>query len=350
MKTFNLFKLFCAALAFVFAGFMDYGKGDVAGAAAAEKPSAVIFMYHRFGESDYPTTNITLEQLDAHIQELKSGGYNVLPVSSIVDAILTGTPLPDKAVGITVDDAFKSFLTHGWPKFKAAEFPVTLFISTDMSDEGQADYLSWDEVRQLVSEGLEIGHHTASHLHMPRASNATNRAEIEKAFLRLEKELGIKPDLFAFPYGEAGAAEIKILKDYGFKAAFGQHSGAAGTTDDPFYLPRFSLNERYGAIDRFRLAAGTLHLPISDMTPEDMVIRDNNPPIIGFTVDDSIKGLGALGCFVSHVGKASVERLGPRIEVRVDTPLPRGRTRLNCTMPAKDQRWYWLGRQYFHPG
>ena len=33
------------------------------------KNSAVVFMYHKFGISKYPTTSVTLEQLDAHIKE-----------------------------------------------------------------------------------------------------------------------------------------------------------------------------------------------------------------------------------------------------------------------------------------
>ena len=31
---------------------------------------AVILMYHRFGENDYPSTNIRLEQFDAHLEIL----------------------------------------------------------------------------------------------------------------------------------------------------------------------------------------------------------------------------------------------------------------------------------------
>ena len=33
------------------------------------KNSAVIFMYHKFGISKYPSTNITLDQFDKHLEE-----------------------------------------------------------------------------------------------------------------------------------------------------------------------------------------------------------------------------------------------------------------------------------------
>ena len=58
--------------------------------------SAVIFMYHRFGEGDYPSTSITIPQFEAHLAELKAGGYTVMPLPDMVDSLKTGTPLPDR--------------------------------------------------------------------------------------------------------------------------------------------------------------------------------------------------------------------------------------------------------------
>ena len=66
--------------------------------------SAVIIMYHRFGESGYPSTNTTLIQLESHIQELQAGPYTVLPVKEIIAHIKSAKPLPERTVGITIDD------------------------------------------------------------------------------------------------------------------------------------------------------------------------------------------------------------------------------------------------------
>ena len=89
--------------------------------------SAVILMYHRFGETQFPSTNIRLEQLNAHINELKRGPYTVLPVAEIVSRIKSGKPLPDRTVGITVDDGFKSVYEEAWPRFEKANLPFTVF-------------------------------------------------------------------------------------------------------------------------------------------------------------------------------------------------------------------------------
>lgn len=322
-------------------------------AISANERSAVVLMYHRFGEDRYPSTNIRLEQFDAHIEELVAGGYTVLPLSQIIERLKAREPLPPQTVAITVDDAYKSVFTEGWPRLKAAGLPMTLFVATDPVDSGSSNYMNWDEIRQLQAEGVEIAHHTASHLHMIDAGIETSLADIARASARFEAELGSVPALFAYPYGEYSPELRDEVAALGFDAAVGQYSGPAAQWSDPFALPRFPVNERYGGMDRFRLIARTLALPVDDMTPSAVVLtEDRNPPVFGFSVDRTVRGLGALACYPSHLGRAAdlVRLESYRIEVRFDEAFPKGRNRINCTMPAGGGRWYWLGRFFYVPG
>lgn len=322
-------------------------------AAIAEDKSAVVLLYHRFGEDGLPTTNIKLGQFDAHIAELLNGGYTVVPLSEVVRRQKAKEPFTEKTVAITVDDAYKSVLTEGWPRLKAAGLPMTLFVSTDPVDEGNPNYMSWDDIRQLQSEGVEIGHHTASHLHMIYGGLETSRADIANATARFEEELGKVPSLFAYPYGEYDPELETEIRELGYAAAFSQYSGPVAHWSDPYALPRFPINERFGGMDRFRLIVGTLALPVEDLAPINPVIfNDRNPPVFGFTVDSTVRGLSAMACYPSHLGQAAelVRLNSNRIEVRFEEPFPKGRNRINCTMPAGNGRWYWLGRFFYVPG
>ena len=120
--------------------------------AAAAGDGGVVLMYHRFGESDLPSTNIRLEQFEAHLAELQSGGYTVMPLDDMVRAWRAGTPLPDRAVAITIDDAFRSIYTHAWPRLRAAGFPFTVFVATDPVDQRNPNYMTWDQLRELTNE------------------------------------------------------------------------------------------------------------------------------------------------------------------------------------------------------
>lgn len=331
----------------VFLAVMLAGLGGLAGGPAQAADSAVVLTYNRFGEDRLPATNTRLEQLDAQIAELKTGGYQVLPLPQVVDSLRAGKPLPDKAVALSLDDSWISVWQAAWPRFKAAALPFTLFVTTDEIDRGGPERLSWDQLRELAASGLvTIGTKGASHPHLPAQPAAAVAEDLARARARLVAELGTAPDLFAWPYGEMSREAAQVVREAGFKAAFGQHSGPVWSKSDPLFLPRFGLNETYGEPERFRLAVRSLPLPAVDITPDDAKLTVN-PPAFGFTLATEVPGDELLACYTSHEGRAIIERLGPRIEVRMSKPLPRGRSRINCTAPTLEGRWRWFGWQFF---
>ena len=311
--------------------------------------SAVVVMYHRFGESAYPSTNIRLEQFEAHLAILADGSRPVLPLPEIIDALNNGLVLPEGAVGLTIDDAYLSVYNEAWPRLRAAGLPFTLFVATDAIDDGRRGYMTWGQIRELAAAGVTIGSQTATHLHMAATDAAQAGADVAAANARFTAELGRPPALFAYPYGEASLETMTVVREAGFVAAFGQHSGVASRFADLLYLPRFAMNENYGDAARFRLAINAQHLVVADLIPADPMIGADNPPPIGFTIKAPATGLGRLACYASHEGKARLERLGNRrVEIRFNRPFPKGRTRLNCTLPtAEAGRWYWFGRQFY---
>ena len=317
--------------------------------AANIKNSATVFMYHKFGVSKYPSTSVTINQLEKHIIEFTKEKYNVLSLDFIVDTIINDGDLPDNTIGISIDDADKSFFETGWPLFKKYNIPVTLFVTTGTIANNNKSYLNWDQIRKLRDEGVIIGAHSHTHAHMPDINIEEVRYEIElsnKIFLR---ELGKIPTLFAFPYGEANSEIIELLKEYKFKVAFGQHSGVINETSNMYYLPRFSLNEKYAEIERVSFAASSKGLGVYDFIPPNPTITEN-PPYIGFSLLDEKLSV-SLNCFIFDM-KGQVEReifkFNERIEIRLSRELSKGRSRINCTAKDLDGNWRWFGHQFYN--
>ena len=311
--------------------------------------SAVILQYHRFGEDSYPTTSVTIAQLEAHIDHLVRGGYVVLQVPEILAALGAGRPLPERTVGITIDDAARSVIDEAWPRFEKAGLPFTLFVSTDAVDEGHAGIMSWDELRRLVGAGVTIGHHGSAHARMWRRDEAANRADLLQARARIKAELGVETALFAYPYGEWNGALRALVAELGFSAAFGQQSGPVDGQSDAFNLPRFPLNENHGGIDRFRLIVNTLPFGVHEVSPADPILAEN-PPTVGFTIKPPAPDPDAFACYASDGVSAELEhRDGGRVTVRFDRPFPPGRVRLNCTARVETGRWRWFGLQLVAP-
>lgn len=336
--------LIATIAAALFAPQMAYGQDTPV---AADDSAAAIIMYHRFGEDRYPSTNIRIEQLEAHIRELRDGPYSVLLLPEIVDAWQRGTPLPDRAVAITVDDAYASFAAEGWPRFRAAGLPVTLFVATEAVDQDLGGVLSWDELRRLRDDGVTIGHHSHTHLHMPTRYPESVESDLVAATRLFEAELGERPRLFAYPYGEFGGTERSVVERQGFDAAFGQQSGTAHAGMDRLTLPRYALNESYGAPDRFRLVVNALPLPVADVDPIDPILTSAGPPQLAFSVMESVGSLDRLSCFASGQGRveATVAPTG-RVTVLPVDAFPKGRSRINCTLPTDSGRWRWFGVQF----
>lgn len=317
-------------------------------AQAADHASVV--MYHRFGEVGLPSTNTTLEQFETHLNELASGPYQVLPLIDITTAILNGEDLPDYAVAITVDDAFLSLYETAWPKLQEYGFPFTVFVATDAIDLDLRGYVSWDQLREMQEAGVDFGSQTHTHPHMHLLDVETARQEIITSNERFVEELGMTPQLFAYPYGEYNPEIRDMISTIGFIAAFGQHSGIMHASHHPFEFPRFAFNEAYGGLERFKLAINALPIPAIDVVPESMVL-DENPPLYGFTVSEDIGPLERINCFASGMGRVETVLLGQRVEVRLPQAITGERGRINCTMPyfvdgVASSRWRWLGRQW----
>ncbi len=312
------------------------------------KNSAVIFMYHKFDVSQYPSTNITLKQFEEHLQEFSNSKYNVKSLDYIVDIIVNNGDLPDNTIGISVDDADRSFLTKAWPLLKKNGFPVTLFVSTNTISKNNKKYPNWDEIRQLKNEGVTIGAHSHNHEHMSDLNIDELNNAIETSNKVFLKEIGEIPDLFAYPYGETDKKMIELLKDYKFKVAFGQHSGVVNETSNLYYLPRFSLNEKYGHIDRVKFAATSKGLGVYDFVPLNPHIFEN-PPFIGFSLLDQML-IKNINCFVfDNKGQVELElfKFNERVEIRLLNKLSKGRSRLNCTVKDKNNNWRWFGHQFY---
>ena len=312
------------------------------------KNSAVVIMYHKFNISQYPSTNITLEQFESHLKELTDNNFNVLPLDYIVDTIINDGKLPEKTIGLSVDDADISFLEVAWPRLKALNFPVTLFINTQITSSNSKKYLNWEDIRKLHDEGVAIGAHSHTHDHLTNKSIEELKNEIETSNKIFLKELGKIPSLFAYPYGETDERLFSLLKDYKYKVAFGQHSGVINETSNMYFLPRFSLNEKYGDLERFKFIINSKGLGIYDFVPSNPNIIEN-PPYIGFSLlDQSFTNI--ISCYIYDAKgqiKNDLFKFNERVEIRLHRKLEPGRSRLNCTVKDKNKNWRWFGSQFY---
>jgi peptidoglycan/xylan/chitin deacetylase (PgdA/CDA1 family) len=84
----------------------------------------------------------------------------------------------------------------------------------------QGDVLSWDELRQVVREGVSLGAHTRTHPLMSQVSEEEAKEEIAGSFNDLKREIGDVLPIFAYPSGGYTQAVTTILRREGVELAF----------------------------------------------------------------------------------------------------------------------------------
>jgi peptidoglycan/xylan/chitin deacetylase (PgdA/CDA1 family) len=321
---------------------------------------ATAFVYHRFGDPRYPSTNITPDDFRKHLEILREEDYTVLTLGQVVKAMRSGKPLPERCAVLTVDDAYRSFLTGAMPLLREFDFPATLFVST--GTVGGADYLNWQELKSLAGEGIELGNHTADHLYLlDRSKGESEEAWLERlgadvllAQNAFQKNLGLSPELFAYPYGEYDPEVRKLIEGLGFVGAAAQQSGVIAVSGDRYLLPRFPMGAGFVDPEVFRDKLLMKPLPLDVLTPQSPIVGVENPPLLRVRIDTGTSvALETLRCFVpGQQDPELVVVMGEDgvYEVRAGEPL-QGR-RSKYTLTASDshgRQWFWFSQLWVFP-
>ena len=100
------------------------------------------------------------------------------------------------------------------------------------------------EVKALRQAGMQIGAHTVSHPILAKLDRAGAHREIAESKQVLEKLLGERVGLFAYPNGKPGVdyntESVEVVRELGFDAAVSTRWAASGPATDVFQIPRFT--------------------------------------------------------------------------------------------------------------
>jgi peptidoglycan/xylan/chitin deacetylase (PgdA/CDA1 family) len=199
-----------------------------------------IFVYHRFDDFRYPSTNTSVKELAKEFEYLKKHKYKVIGLRDLIKAIRENRKIPKKCAVLTIDDGYKSFYENGLDVFKKYNYPFTLFIPVKAIERKYKDYMSWEEIKECLKYG-EVGLHSYSHPHLTWLKNKEIAEDTKIGIKLFMKRLGFKPCYYAYPYGEYDERVKKIIAGFGFDAILNQNIGAASNYSDVFDLDRIAL-------------------------------------------------------------------------------------------------------------
>ena len=141
----------------------------------------------------------------------------VLVVLVVREPISAAEFPPDKVVVLTFDDSVRSQYDVVRPILLKYGFGATFFITEgfDFNSDKQ-NYMTWEQIKQLHTDGFEIGNHTRDHVGL----NEQNYVEQLDAINSQCERYGIpKPISLAYPGNQYSLEMFEKLSEYGIQFA-----------------------------------------------------------------------------------------------------------------------------------
>jgi peptidoglycan/xylan/chitin deacetylase (PgdA/CDA1 family) len=252
----------------------------------AEEIPIPILAYHNFTKDEGSSYQINIVEFEKQMDYLAAHNYSVISLSELLKGLRDGQ-LPPKPIVITIDDGFKSTYTLAYPILKKYNFPVTLFLYTDFIEKNSYS-LTWEEIREMTKNNIEIGSHTLSHCNLLKYQKNENYetylARIKKEiFLSkeiLESKIGGKVKFFAYPYGVYSPIINNLVIQAGYEGILNANSMNNNLNADPFLLNRQIIFGQ-SPLNSFIQILNQRPFNASQIFPYDGVIESNQLVKIG---------------------------------------------------------------------
>ncbi|MEE1219425.1 MAG: polysaccharide deacetylase family protein [Ruminococcus sp.] len=199
-----------------------------------------IIMYHSLLDdvklqNDYIISPSIFEN---DLKYLKEKGYTTITVSELEEYVYCDKPLPEKCIMLTFDDGNYNNYYYAYPLLnkygaKIVFSPIVSMIEK-FTDEKEISlyygYTDINEIKEMIKSGLvEVQNHSYNmHSLMPRKGIGMNKGETDESYISvisddilkaqnyLEKNLGVSPNCFVYPYGEKNKLALTVIKKLGF--------------------------------------------------------------------------------------------------------------------------------------
>jgi peptidoglycan/xylan/chitin deacetylase (PgdA/CDA1 family) len=209
--------------------------------------------------------SIAPRELRNLVQAILRSGHRIVSLSELLEQ-----PAESGRVALTFDDGLRSIHEHALPALQEDAVPATLFLTTGHvgrdshwstlpANAPVFPMLDWSEVENLQAAGWDIQAHTETHPHLPALDDERLGEELEQAAETIERRVGRRPDILAYPYGSHDDRTVRAAgKHYRF-AVTTQMAELGNSLPDPHRVPRLDayyfreprVHARFGAL-RFR--------------------------------------------------------------------------------------------------
>ena len=280
---------------------------------------AKVFIYHRFDDPKHQSTNKSTKELKAQFEYFKTNNYDVVPLEKILNKLKNKEDIPSNWVALTIDDTYKSFYQNGLKLFKEYNYPFTLFVYVEATENKYGDFMTWDELKEVKKYG-EVELHSYSHPSLIKFSNEDIAKDTQKAIDIFEKNMGYKAKIYSYPFGEYDDRVKNEILKFGFDSILNQNNGSVNSKSDIFDINRIALVENVNINEKIKYKTLDVEWIEPKEYPKDGILKT-----VKAKVDPSIEKAKV---FVSTYGWQDVNVNNGIIEIQLNKKLNLARNRV----------------------
>lgn len=215
-------------------------------------PYATVLTFHRVNDKEEQGGLTVHPRLFEELLEVLGREYRIVSLARLLEMVAKAEPIPARTVSITFDDGYLDNFSVAAPILKRRKIPATFFVSSgyigttrtfpwDVSTSISHPMMTWDQVRQLASEGFEIGAHSINHVNLAACAPDLAEREIIDSKRHIEDQLGTSISGFAYPFGwKRSMSELtsQIVREAGFAYCCSNYGGKVRNQSDIFNIQR----------------------------------------------------------------------------------------------------------------
>lgn len=181
-----------------------------------------VLLYHDLQPSytsDKAATTITPQRFEEHISALLKNGYTPVSFEDVYNASAGMFKMPAKPVIISFDDGYDTNYKYAFPIIKKYKVKTTIFVVAKTVGKvlDTSVHFGWNEAKIMQQSGLvSIQSHTYDHKNLVTLDDFQLERELRLSKLIIEKNLGTKCNVVAFPYGSCNQKVIDAAKRAGY--------------------------------------------------------------------------------------------------------------------------------------
>jgi peptidoglycan/xylan/chitin deacetylase (PgdA/CDA1 family) len=198
----------------------------------------VVLLYHHVCNSDKTDNIYTVTEKNFKCQLANLQRFtHIVRSKELVQRVSSQKKLH---ILITFDDGWEDNVSVALPLLQQYRLSALMFVSSDKV--GTPGFVTWDQLKQWLNAGMEIGSHGCDHLDFSQLNEPQIVYELNRSKEVLEQRLGIAVETFAYPYAIPITSLEKAMKIFnvtGYRYAFIAGNKPVQNDCTTFEIPRY---------------------------------------------------------------------------------------------------------------